>query len=109
IHIDYCINIILFALYNKKVTGPLNMTAPFPRQNHQFSQVLAKTLHRPNLFPAPAFFIKKTMGEMHQLLTNVQYLYRQKALDYGCSFEYPHLEMALQEIYQSSNETARSD
>lgn len=100
IHIEDCINLILFALYNKKVTGPLNMTAPFPRQNHQFSKVLAKTLHRPNLFPAPAFFIKKTMGEMHQLLTNGQYVYPQKALDYGFSFEYPQLEMALHNIYQ---------
>src|SRR5699024_5674250 len=30
INIDDCINLIYFALYNKKVTGPINMTAPFP-------------------------------------------------------------------------------
>src|SRR5699024_2244433 len=91
-------NLILFALYNKKVTGPINMTAPFPRQKHQFSKVLAKTLHRPNLFPAPTFFFKKTMGEMHQLLTDCHYVYPKKALDYCISLVYTEIRMDLLKV-----------
>lgn len=100
IHIEDCIHLILFVLYNKSVEGPLNMTAPFPRQNQHFSSVIAKTLHRPNWFPIPSSLFKLTAGEMHQLITDGQFVYPQKALDNGFAFEYPHLEMALKEIFQ---------
>ena len=100
IHIEDVVNLILFALYTKSISGPLNMTAPFPRQNYEFAKVLAQTLHRPSVIPVPDSFLRVTLGEMHQLMTEGQFVYPKKALDHGFVFEYPILEQALKAIYQ---------
>src|SRR5699024_1224665 len=33
IHIEDCIHLLLFALRKTNINGPLNVTAPFPKQN----------------------------------------------------------------------------
>jgi NAD dependent epimerase/dehydratase family enzyme len=37
-------------------------------QNAEFTKLLAKTLHRPGLFPAPAFALRLALGEMADAL-----------------------------------------
>lgn len=101
VHIDDCVNLLLFALYNAKVSGSLNITAPYPKQNNDFMKLLGKTLRRPTLIRTPALFFKIAVGEMHQLVTGGQYVYPQKALDYGYVFQYPRLEDALTAIYST--------
>lgn len=101
VHIDDCVNLLLFALYNAKVSGSLNITAPYPKQNDDFMKLLGKTLRRPTLIRTPALFFKIAVGEMHQLVTGGQYVYPQKALDYGYVFQYPRLEDALTAIYST--------
>ena len=45
------LSIIQFALATPGLTGPVNAVAPNPVRNSEFTSVLAKTLHRPALFP----------------------------------------------------------
>src|SRR5699024_11639726 len=52
IHIEDCVNLLLFSLYETTMKGALNVTAPFPRQNSSFTKVLAKELKRPSIFTA---------------------------------------------------------
>lgn len=59
IHIDDCINLLLFALYNPNIQGPLNMTAPFPKQNEAFTNSLAHTIKRPALIKTQDFIFVK--------------------------------------------------
>ncbi len=99
IHIDDCVNLLLFSLYNANVRGPLNVTAPYPKQNDDFMKTLGNVLKRPTILKTPALFFKIAVGEMHQLVTKGQYVYPQKALDYGYVFQYPQLEDALIAIY----------
>lgn len=101
VHIEDCVNLLLFALYDSKMAGALNVTAPFPRQNKAFTNVLAKQLKRPSLFTAPSGFFKIALGEMHQLITEGQFVYPKKALDQGFVFQYPQLENALEAEYKS--------
>jgi hypothetical protein len=58
------VNILRFALENGAVHGAINVVSPQPARNSEFSKVLAKTLHRPALFPAPAFALRLLLGEM---------------------------------------------
>src|SRR5690625_660852 len=100
IHIDDCISLLLHALYNDQVKGPINMTAPYPVQNKEFTQVIAKQLCRPACFNVPKTALKLALGEMNQLITEGQYVLPQKALDTGYTFRYKHVDNALESIYK---------
>src|SRR5580700_8040271 len=44
--------------------GPVNMVAPKPVTNAEFTRTLASVLSRPAIFPMPAFAVKLAFGEM---------------------------------------------
>src|SRR5437667_4298860 len=50
------------------VRGAINIVSPQPLQNTEFSKVLATAMHRPALFPAPAFALRLALGEMADAL-----------------------------------------
>lgn len=60
--------IVKFCLENGAVRGPVNVVSPQPVRNAEFTTVLAKVLHRPALFPAPAFALRLALGEMADAL-----------------------------------------
>src|SRR5699024_9232653 len=99
IHIEDCVNLLLFSLYETTMKGALNVTAPFPQQNSSFTKVLAKDLKRPSIFTAPSSFFIIALCDMHQLMTEWQFVYQQKALDTGFVIHYPQLEDALEDVY----------
>lgn len=100
IHIKDCINMLLFALNNEAIHGPLNVTAPFPNRNIEFTKILAKTMKRPAFLTVPSIILHTILGEMSQLVTDGQYVYPKKAEDNQFTFQYPHLEDALKDIYR---------
>lgn len=100
IHIDDCINLIMHIIEDDSFFGPVNMTAPNPVTNEQFTKKLAQTLSRPAAITAPSPLIRLVLGEMHQLITSGQYVYPKKAIDKNFSFTFLYLEDALQQIYQ---------
>jgi NAD dependent epimerase/dehydratase family enzyme len=62
------VGILRFAIENNSARGAINLVAPQPVQNAEFTKVLAKALHRPALFPAPAFALRFALGEMADAL-----------------------------------------
>jgi uncharacterized protein (TIGR01777 family) len=60
--------ILQLALENGTARGPINVVAPQPVRNAEFTVALAKALHRPALFPAPAFALRMMLGEMADAL-----------------------------------------
>src|SRR5258707_3937769 len=58
------VGILRFAIENASVRGAVNIVSPQPLQNADFTRVLAKAMHRPALFPAPAFALRLALGEM---------------------------------------------
>lgn len=44
------------------ISGPLNVVAPEPVTNAEFTKTLAGVLHRPAIFPAPAFALRAALG-----------------------------------------------
>ncbi len=59
---------ILFLLGNVAVSGPVNLVAPNPVTNVEFTQALARALRRPALLPLPAAIVKFALGEMGESL-----------------------------------------
>jgi hypothetical protein len=54
----------LFALKNENLSGPVNIVAPNPVTNAEFTRALGRAVHRPALIPAPAFALRLALGEM---------------------------------------------
>jgi len=62
------VGVLRFAIENASVRGAINMVSPQPLQNADFTYVLAQAMHRPALFPAPAFALRLALGEMADAL-----------------------------------------
>ena len=95
------VGIIRFALANSGLSGPTNAVTPNPVQNCDFTDILAKTLHRPALFPAPAFALRLALGEMADALLLVSQRVKPSRLEQtGYRFAQPDLPAALAEVFQ---------
>jgi uncharacterized protein (TIGR01777 family) len=88
--------ILRFALENRAVPGAVNVVAPGAVRNAEFTRELARALHRPALFPAPAFALRLALGEMADaLLLASQRVVPQRLQQLGYRFTQPDLAVAL--------------
>lgn len=88
--------VIAFCLENPKLEGPVNAVSPQPLTNREFTKCLGAVLHRPTIFPMPAFAAKLALGEMaNDLLLSSTRVVPEKLLKHGFSFEEPNLEGCL--------------
>jgi uncharacterized protein (TIGR01777 family) len=83
------------------VRGAINVVAPQPVRNAEFTKVLAKALHRPALFPAPGFALRLALCEMADaLLLSSQRVAPQRLQQLGCSFLHVELSKALNAVLE---------
>jgi uncharacterized protein len=68
IGLEDVVAVVRLGLEDGSVRGALNVVAPEPVRNADFTAALAKALHRPALFPAPAFALRLLLGEMADAL-----------------------------------------
>ena len=96
ISLDDALAAILFALDTPNVAGPVNLTAPNPVTNAEFTRALARQLHRPAIFPAPAFALRLALGQMadEALLASARVL-PAKLTAAGFQFAHPTIQQAL--------------
>ncbi|MFC7001915.1 TIGR01777 family oxidoreductase [Pseudobowmanella zhangzhouensis] len=98
IHIDDMVDAIQYLLRESRLHGPFNLCAPNPVTNRAFSRALAKSLHRPCLFPMPEFMLRLLFGEMADLLIYGQRCIPEKLRDAGFIFNYERVNDALNAI-----------
>ena len=102
ITLEDTVEILRLALENAAVRGPVNVVAPNAARNSEFTKELAKALHRPALFPAPAFALRLALGEMADaLLLSSQRVAPQKLQQLGYRFLHPDLATALSAVLSS--------
>jgi uncharacterized protein (TIGR01777 family) len=91
--------ILRFAIEKNSARGPINIVSPQPLQNAEFTKVLAKAMHRPALFPAPAFALRVALGEMADALLLSSQRVAPRAIEkLGYRFLYQDLPSALAAI-----------
>jgi hypothetical protein len=98
IHLVDQVELIVMALEDERVRGPLNATAPEPETNSRFSATLGRVMGSPSWLPAPGFGLKVVLGEVADLVVEGQRVIPQKALDLGYQFQYPTAEEALRNL-----------
>ncbi|HET6371526.1 MAG TPA: TIGR01777 family oxidoreductase [Nitrospiria bacterium] len=99
VSIDDVVGVIQHAIKTETLSGPVNVVAPEPVTNEDFTKTLGRVLGRPTFFPIPAFAARLAFGEMADELllasTRVEPLKLQKS---GYPFRHPRLEGALRAL-----------
>lgn len=88
---------IAFAIEHAELSGPVNVVAPHPVTNAEFTRELGRVLHRPAFMPLPAFALRLLFGRdlADEMLLGGQAAYPQRLIDAGFQFEHPTIREAL--------------
>jgi uncharacterized protein (TIGR01777 family) len=98
IHIDDVARLIIFAIGNESVRGPMNAVAPNPVTNARFTRELARALHRPAIFPVPLFALRMLFGQMAEILYASQRVLPEAAIRAGFEFRFREIDVALRDL-----------
>ena len=99
ITLDDVIGALKFLLEDRSIAGPVNVVAPNPVTNAEFTKTLGRVLSRPTIFPMPEFAARLAFGEMADaLLLASQRVDPSLLEDKGYLFNWPTLEPALRHI-----------
>ncbi len=98
VHVDDVVGAIVYALENTSVEGAINLTAPKPVRNRQFSSALGRALNRPALMPVPPLALKLMLGEGASVLLASQRILPTRTLDLGYRFRFTDIDSALQDL-----------
>ena len=94
--LDDVTGIVLHAIMDKKLQGPVNVCAPHPVPNTTFADVLGRVLGRPTLIPVPALVVQAALGEMgRETLLAGQRAKPARLLESGYSFLFEGIEDSL--------------
>lgn len=99
VHIDDALGAIRTALSDEQLTGPVNMVAPNPVTNAEFTKTLGEVLGRPAVVRVPASAARLLIGEFAEesLLSSTRAL-PERLLTSGYRFRQPELERAFRHL-----------
>jgi NAD dependent epimerase/dehydratase family enzyme len=80
---------------NEGVSGPVNLSAPNPATNAEFTTQLARAMHRPAIFHVPELLLKQLPGGFGSMILGSQRALPEKALAGGFQFDHPDLAPTL--------------
>jgi uncharacterized protein (TIGR01777 family) len=104
ISIDDVVGAILHVLLTESFSGPVNLVAPEPVRNQEFTTILGRVLSRPTPFAVPAVALRLALGDMANstLLASARVLPK-RLLAAGYRFEHPDLHAALRHVLRPSS------
>lgn len=98
VHVDDVVGIILLAIDNAEVKGPINAVSPNPVSSRELASALGNVLNRPSWLPVPAFALNLLMGEAAEIALTGQRVFPRRAVDLGYEFRRARLIPALESI-----------
>ncbi len=102
IHRDDLVALLVWALENGAASGAYNACAPGPVTMRGFASALGRALHRPALFPVPAFALRMRFGEGASMLLTGQRVLPVRAQAEGFRFAHPELDEALASLIRGA-------
>ncbi|GDY30418.1 TIGR01777 family oxidoreductase [Gandjariella thermophila] len=101
---------IRFVLERDDVAGPVNLTAPGPVTNAEFTRALGRALGRPAPWTAPAFVLRAALGELaDEALLAGQRAVPEVLQRHGYRFQHPALAVALHALLRRSQPVAEPE
>ena len=102
IHHEDLANLIVFALENEEVGGPLNGSAPVPLPMREVCAALGRVLGSPSWLPAPGFALRIALGEVADVVLQGQRVLPKAAQDAGFEFRFSDVEDAFADLYSKA-------
>ena len=93
--IDDVVGAIHEGLTNERLSGPVNVVAPAPVTNQEFTRTLGRVLHRPALLAVPGPALRLVLGEFANDALGGARVVPARLEAEGYEFRYPRLEPAL--------------
>jgi uncharacterized protein (TIGR01777 family) len=98
IHRDDWTHMVEWMLQTSSVEGAMNVTAPQPVTNAEFTRTLGRALRRPTVLPVPAAALRLVFGELADTLLTGQRAIPQRGERLGFRFQYANIDDALQQL-----------
>jgi uncharacterized protein len=98
VHREDVVGLILLALDDERVKGPINAVSPYPATSAELARALDAVLNRRSWVRTPAFALNLAMGEAAEILTTGQRVSPHKAIELGYEFRHARLLPALESI-----------
>lgn len=98
VHLGDVAQAVLFCLDNESSVGAINVTAPEPVTNAEFSRALGRVLGRPAVLPVPGISLRLLYGEMAEIVTTGQRAVPRRLLELGFQFHHRQVEEALRDV-----------
>jgi uncharacterized protein (TIGR01777 family) len=98
IHIADVVGLILLAMEDSHVRGPINVVAPGVVRNREFAATLGRVVGRSARLPIPGFLLRLSVGITADTIIHGRRVVPRKALDLGYQFHFPTLEPALRNL-----------
>jgi uncharacterized protein (TIGR01777 family) len=98
IHVEDLVSLLLFAVENLDLRGPVNGTAPWPVRNADFTRALAAELHRPAFCHAPAWALRLFLRDFAPELLDSRRVVPAAVTAAGFPFRHPEIAPALRAI-----------
>jgi hypothetical protein len=100
ISLDDEVGAIRHLLGREGVSGPVNLTAPNPVTNAEYTKTLGAVVRRPTAIPTPITPLKVLYGQelVHFLLLTGQRVFPQRLEAAGYQFAHEQLEPALRDL-----------
>ena len=96
VHLDDVVGMYVAAIDDARWSGPVNVVAPHPVTNREFSRALGRALHRPAVLPVPGLALKVLYGEMSQIVLTGVNMVPRRAQELGYEFRHPEVAEALE-------------
>jgi uncharacterized protein (TIGR01777 family) len=101
VHLADAVGLVLFAMAQKTLHGPVNAVAPDAVTQATFAQALAASFGRRAWLRMPGLPLRTLLGEMSTLLLDGQNVVPRAALAHGYRFVHPRLSGALADLAQA--------
>lgn len=99
IALDDVISGLYHCMQEESLSGPVNLVAPNPVTNYDFTKTLGKVLWRPTIFPMPSFAARMLFGQMaDELLLASARVHPTRLQSTAYDFQYAELENALRHV-----------
>ncbi|MGH7955785.1 MAG: TIGR01777 family oxidoreductase [Opitutaceae bacterium] len=110
IAMDDVVGVVGHALHDARCAGALNVVAPNPVTNAEFTTAFARALRRPALVPAPAWALRIAFGRAladEALLASVRAV-PERLSRMGYSFRHPSIAAAMAAVLNGGTDVSRT-
>jgi len=98
VHVEDVAGMIVWALENERLQGAVNAVMPEPFRNVDFTRELARGVRRPAIFPAPAFALRLSFGELADSMLASTRVMPRVARAEGYAYQFATLPSAVADV-----------